>query len=74
MGRLGSPELAAVGVALSVYNTLTKLFNMPLLSVTTSAVASALGENQGRDTSMRLTTDWTEGRPVVGMAPCGLAN
>ena len=44
VGRLGASELASVGVALSVYNAATKLFNMPLLAVTTSAVATALGE------------------------------
>ncbi len=47
MGRLGSPELAGVGVALSLYNTTTKLFNVPLLSVTTSTVAGALGREGG---------------------------
>lgn len=47
VGQLGPPELAAVGVALSVFNTVTKLFNMPLLSVTTSTVATALGEEAG---------------------------
>lgn len=47
VGRLGAPELAAVGVALSVFNTITKLLNMPILSVTTSSVASALGKANG---------------------------
>ncbi|EFJ50158.1 hypothetical protein VOLCADRAFT_88992 [Volvox carteri f. nagariensis] len=44
MGRAGSAQLAAVGVALSIFNTATKLFNVPLLAVTTSAVAKATGE------------------------------
>eukprot|EP00887_Chlorella_sp_A99_P001482 scaffold8.g1482.t1 len=44
VGRLGATELAAVGVSLSVYNTVSKLLNVPLLSVTTSTIASALGE------------------------------
>jgi hypothetical protein len=39
----GSLELAACGVALSIFNTATKLFNVPLLSVTTSTVAAAAG-------------------------------
>ena len=34
-----------MGVALSIFNTITKMFNVPLLSVTTSAVASALGSS-----------------------------
>jgi len=37
----GATQLAGVGVALSVFNTTTKLFNVPLLSVTTSSVAAA---------------------------------
>ncbi len=44
--RPGPVQLAGVGVALSMFNTVSKLFNMPLLSVTTSAVASASGRSQ----------------------------
>ncbi|KAF6252887.1 hypothetical protein COO60DRAFT_491198 [Scenedesmus sp. NREL 46B-D3] len=43
VGRLGANQLAGVGVALSVFNTTTKLLNVPLLSVTTSSVAAAAG-------------------------------
>lgn len=35
----GSVELAAVGVSVSVFNLVSKLFNIPLLNVTTSFVA-----------------------------------
>jgi len=35
----GSAELAAVGVSISVFNLVSKLFNVPLLNVTTSFVA-----------------------------------
>lgn len=35
----GSAELAAVGVSVSVFNLVSKLFNVPLLNVTTSFVA-----------------------------------
>ncbi|KAG2428891.1 hypothetical protein HYH02_014213 [Chlamydomonas schloesseri] len=44
MGRAGAAQLAAVGVALSVFNTCTKVLNVPLLAVTTSSVAKATGE------------------------------
>lgn len=44
MGHIGSVELAGVGVSLSVYNSFTKLFNMPLLAIITSTIASALGQ------------------------------
>ncbi len=43
----GSSELAAVGVALSIFGTVTKLLNIPLLSVTTNIVATAVGSQQG---------------------------
>jgi hypothetical protein len=39
-------QLAAVGIALSVLSSATKLLNTPLLAVTTSQVATALGEQQ----------------------------
>lgn len=35
----GSSELAAVGVSVSVFNLVSKLFNVPLLNITTSFVA-----------------------------------
>ncbi|EFN58423.1 hypothetical protein CHLNCDRAFT_140379 [Chlorella variabilis] len=47
VGRLGAVPLAAAGVALSVYNSATKLLNMPLLAVTTSSVAQAMGAEAG---------------------------
>jgi len=36
---LGPVELAAVGVSISVFNLVSKMFNVPLLNVTTSFVA-----------------------------------
>lgn len=39
VGRIGSVELAAVGVAVSIFNLISKLFNTPLVNVTTSFVA-----------------------------------
>ncbi|GAB2272774.1 Protein DETOXIFICATION 44, chloroplastic [Dionaea muscipula] len=39
VGHLGSVELAAVGVSVSVFNFVSKLFNVPLLNITTSFVA-----------------------------------
>ena len=44
VGHLGAVPLAAVGVAVTVQNLFTKVVNVPLLSVTTSAVASTGGE------------------------------
>ena len=45
---VGAVQLAGVGIALSVYSTVTKLFNVPLLSVATSSVATAYGEHEGK--------------------------
>ncbi|KAI3472834.1 hypothetical protein Pfo_029963 [Paulownia fortunei] len=39
VGHLGSAELAAVGVSGAVFNLVSKLFNVPLLNITTSFVA-----------------------------------
>ena len=54
MPRAGSSELAAVGVALSIFGTVTKLLNIPLLSVTTNIVATAVGSNTGDDALLDL--------------------
>lgn len=47
VGQLGATELAGVGVALSLYGSITKIFNMPLLAVITSSTASSLGRGAG---------------------------
>jgi hypothetical protein len=39
IGRLGTLELASAGVSVSIFNIISKLFNIPLLSVATSFVA-----------------------------------
>ncbi|KAK6164790.1 hypothetical protein DH2020_001654 [Rehmannia glutinosa] len=39
VGHLGSAELAAVGVSGAVFNLVSKLFDVPLLNITTSYVA-----------------------------------
>ncbi|PKI34129.1 hypothetical protein CRG98_045484, partial [Punica granatum] len=39
VGHIGSVELAAVGVSASIFNLVSKLFNVPLLNITTSFVA-----------------------------------
>ncbi|XP_021289008.1 protein DETOXIFICATION 44, chloroplastic isoform X3 [Herrania umbratica] len=48
VGHLGSVELAAVGVSVSIFNLVSKLFNVPLLNITTSFVAeeqALIGKN-----------------------------
>lgn len=56
IGHIGTTELAGVGVALSVYGTVTKLINIPILAVTTSTVASAVGSGDSKAVSGALTT------------------
>ncbi|CAA0837033.1 MATE efflux family protein 3- chloroplastic [Striga hermonthica] len=48
IGRLGSVELASAGVSISLFNIISKLFNIPLLSVATSFVAEDISKNAGR--------------------------
>ncbi|KAK1284785.1 hypothetical protein QJS10_CPB21g01432 [Acorus calamus] len=55
IGHLGSVELAGVGVSISVFNLVSKLFNVPLLNITTSFVAEEqatvdYGEKNSRST------------------------
>ncbi|CAK9145954.1 unnamed protein product [Ilex paraguariensis] len=45
IGRLGPVELASAGVSISIFNIISKLFNMPLVSVATSFVAEDLSKN-----------------------------
>ncbi|CAD6269123.1 unnamed protein product [Miscanthus lutarioriparius] len=47
VGHLGSAELAAVGVSISVFSLVSKLFNVPLLNVTTSFVAEQQATDDG---------------------------
>nr|QBM79469.1 MATE39 [Rehmannia glutinosa] len=48
IGRLGSVELASAGVSISLFNIISKLFNIPLLSVATSFVAEDISKNGSR--------------------------
>lgn len=59
VGRLGAAPLAAAGVALSVFGSCTKLLNVPLLAITTSSVAQALGqEQQGESWAEAAAVGW----------------
>ncbi|KAL6522495.1 Protein DETOXIFICATION 45, chloroplastic [Orobanche minor] len=48
IGRLGFVELASAGVSISLFNIISKLFNIPLLSVATSFVAEDISKNAAR--------------------------
>lgn len=45
IGRLGPVELASAAVGVSVFNIISKLFNIPLLSITTSFVAEDMSKH-----------------------------
>ncbi|KAF2579496.1 hypothetical protein F2Q68_00005884 [Brassica cretica] len=49
IGRLGSVELGSAAVSMSIFNTISKLFNIPLLSVSTSFVAEDIAKVAAQD-------------------------
>ncbi|KAL6640660.1 hypothetical protein ACP70R_021783 [Stipagrostis hirtigluma subsp. patula] len=51
VGHIGSAELAAVGASVSIFNLVSKLFNVPLLNVTTSFVAEQQAVDADTDTT-----------------------
>ncbi|XP_029124873.1 protein DETOXIFICATION 45, chloroplastic isoform X1 [Cajanus cajan] len=51
IGRLGTVELASAGVSMSIFNIISKLFNIPLLSVATSFVAEDLAKASTQDSA-----------------------
>lgn len=53
IGRLGPLELASAGISVSIFNIISKLFNIPLLSITTSFVAEDISKNATRHLSDR---------------------
>ncbi|KAL4572806.1 hypothetical protein LXL04_019592 [Taraxacum kok-saghyz] len=48
IGRLGPVQLASAGVSISIFNIVSKLFNIPLLSVATSFVAEDIAKNSNK--------------------------
>jgi putative MATE family efflux protein len=49
IGRLGSVELGSAGVSMAIFKTISKLFNIPLLSVATSFVAEDIAKIAAQD-------------------------
>jgi len=48
---LGPVELGSAGVSVMIFNNISKLFNIPLLSVATSFVAEDIAKNATKDTT-----------------------
>ncbi|CAN0845422.1 Protein DETOXIFICATION 45, chloroplastic [Linum grandiflorum] len=51
IGRIGSIELGSAGVATMIFNNISKLLNIPLLSVATSFVAEDIAKNAAVDSN-----------------------
>uniref|UniRef100_A0A0E0GFE8 Protein DETOXIFICATION n=1 Tax=Oryza nivara TaxID=4536 RepID=A0A0E0GFE8_ORYNI len=51
IGRLGALELASAGIGVSVFNIVSKIFNIPLLSIATSFVAEDISKNASKHSS-----------------------
>ncbi|ONM31741.1 multidrug and toxic compound extrusion4 [Zea mays] len=45
IGRLGALELASAGIGISIFNIVSKIFNIPLLSIATSFVAEDISRS-----------------------------
>lgn len=64
IGRLGPLELASAGVSISIFNIISKVFNIPLLSVATSFVAEDISKNASKGS----TSDERTALPSVSTA------
>ncbi|KAJ9694061.1 hypothetical protein PVL29_009845 [Vitis rotundifolia] len=70
VGHLGSVELAAVGVSVSVFNLVSKLFNVPLLNITTSFVAEEQTlVSKSENTSVQIGQDRVNGHKRKMLLP-----
>ncbi|GLT96891.1 hypothetical protein SLE2022_144820 [Rubroshorea leprosula] len=61
IGRLSPVALASAGVSISIFNIISKLFNIPLLSVATSFVAEDISKNATQNLSSGQSSN---GNPV----------
>ncbi|XP_062104739.1 protein DETOXIFICATION 45, chloroplastic-like [Humulus lupulus] len=53
IGRLGSLELGSAGVSVNIFNYISKLFNIPLLSVATSFVAEDISRSENNSSASK---------------------
>nr|GLL19098.1 protein DETOXIFICATION 45, chloroplastic-like [Ipomoea trifida] len=51
IGRMGAIELASAGISISIFNIISKVFNIPLLSVATSFVAEDIAKSADGDSA-----------------------
>ncbi|XP_021611284.1 protein DETOXIFICATION 45, chloroplastic isoform X2 [Manihot esculenta] len=70
IGRLGPVELGSAGVSITIFNNISKLFNIPLLSVATSFVAEDISRNEIKDSpsEQNVQENITNGKPTADVA------
>ncbi|KAL1827893.1 hypothetical protein ACET3Z_006305 [Daucus carota] len=68
IGRLGPVELASAGVSISIFNIVSKLFNIPLLSIATSFVAEDISRNAHSRSNSEGHEEINNARPLEAMA------
>lgn len=69
IGRLGPIQLASAGVSISIFNIVSKLFNIPLLSVATSFVAEDIAKNSGENSKdVNGNADMAERRQLASVS------
>lgn len=74
IGRLGALELASAGIGVSVFNIVSKIFNIPLLSIATSFVAEDISKNASKHSSSGKLELSSVSSALVLAAGIGLTN
>ncbi|CAL5363880.1 unnamed protein product [Camellia sinensis] len=76
IGRMGPLELASAGVSISIFNIISKVFNIPLLSVATSFVAEDISKNASKGSTSEINNskllDETDERTALPSVPTAL--
>ncbi|XP_022928217.1 protein DETOXIFICATION 45, chloroplastic-like [Cucurbita moschata] len=68
IGRLGALELASAGISMNIFNYISKVFNIPLLSVATSFVAEDISKNAIEDPSSDSLEGCTDEKLVARLS------
>uniref|UniRef100_A0A9I9D4S3 Protein DETOXIFICATION n=1 Tax=Cucumis melo TaxID=3656 RepID=A0A9I9D4S3_CUCME len=68
IGRLGALELASAGVSINIFNYISKVFNIPLLSVATSFVAEDISKHAIEDPLSDSLEGCTNGKLVAQLS------
>ncbi|RZC45710.1 hypothetical protein C5167_038661 [Papaver somniferum] len=57
IGSFGPLELASAGISVSIFNVISKLFNIPLLGIATSFVAEDISKAAAKESASALVAD-----------------